>query len=54
MGPEWRAVAEGGGPIRLLFLFEPLSPVNANRSVIDAHVTSCFCSGAMAWGTTYL
>ncbi|MEH0556028.1 hypothetical protein [Streptomyces sp. B21-101] len=53
IGPEWRVVAERGGPIRILFLFDPL-PALGLKEAIDGHVRDCFASGAMRWGTTYL
>lgn len=53
IGPEWKAVAERGAPIRILFLFEPLGAFGL-KEAIDGHVRDCFASGAMRWGTTYL
>ncbi|MGW6518530.1 hypothetical protein [Streptomyces sp. NPDC054962] len=53
IGPEWRAVAERGAPIRILFLFNPLAAFGL-KEAIDDHVRDCFASGDMQWGTTYL
>jgi hypothetical protein len=53
IGAQWREVAEGGGPIRILWLLDPLTPL-ADRSAIEAHVSACYDRGAMRWGTTYV
>ncbi|WND36906.1 hypothetical protein RI578_22630 [Streptomyces sp. BB1-1-1] len=53
VGDEWRKVAENGGPVRILILFDPLWPTNRQGALAE-HVHACYDRGAMQWGTTYL
>lgn len=51
VGEEWRAVAEAGGPVRVMILFDPLWP-SGGAGALAAHVDDCFERGALQWGTT--
>ncbi|MGW0820206.1 hypothetical protein [Streptomyces sp. NPDC002845] len=49
---SWLDVAANGGPIRVLVLFEPLTP-GANQHQTAEHLRNCYQHGAMRWGTTH-
>ncbi|WP_234043367.1 hypothetical protein [Streptomyces marianii] len=49
---SWLDVADNGGPIRVLVLFNPLAPGGDQQRTAE-HVRDCYERGAMRWGTTY-
>ncbi|MEU5745696.1 hypothetical protein ABZ804_09135 [Streptomyces sp. NPDC047726] len=52
VGAEWRAVAEAGGPIRIMILTDTLWP--STPGALAEHVQACYDRGAVRWGTTFL